>query len=342
MLKSLFCLFLVLGSVLSISLSAVESHQQRKTVLLMWWNSENLFDASNDPATNDDDFTPEGKQQWTEKRVLLKQMRIGTTLMAIEAHPLYRKYPDIVAFAEVENRGIFQRTLSRVPGISYRAIYYDSPDPRGIDIALAYNPQSLKAGVSKAYRVTWGTMLTRKIIVAGFYAEKHPFHIVLNHWPSRAFDTRWTEPRRIAAAMVARHIVDSLLVADPKADIIVMGDFNDEPGDRSLKEILGSSQDGSMVKSKGKKLLYNCWAGYNGIGSYSYHKRWQRIDQILLSAGMLDQKGLYAPPGAFRCFSFSRMLDPSGTRPFPTFEKGRYRGGYSDHLPLILKAEIGQ
>ncbi len=340
--KSLFCLFLFFGAVVSISLYAMESQKQPKSVLLLWWNTENLFDARNDPATNDDDFTPAGKQNWTEKRVLLKKMRIGTTLMAIESHPLYRKYPDIVAFAEVENRDIFQGTLSRVPGISYRSIYYDSPDPRGIDIALAYNPQSLKAGVSKAYSVNLGKMLTRKIIVAGFFAEKHPFYVVLNHWPSRAFDTRWTEPRRIAAAMVARHIVDSLLVADAKADIIVMGDFNDEPGDRSLKEILGSSLDGSMATVRRKKQLYNCWTGYKGIGSYSYHNRWQRIDQILLSAGMLDQQGLYAPPNAFRCFFFSGMVDPSGTRPFPTFEKGMYRGGYSDHLPLLLKANIGK
>ncbi len=340
--KSLFCLFLFLGGVVSITLSAMESHKQHKTVLLLWWNTENLFDARNDPVTNDDDFTPAGKLNWTEKRVLLKKMRIGTTLMAIEAHPVYRKYPDIVAFAEVENREIFQGTLSRVPGISYRSIYYDSPDPRGIDIALAYNPLSLKAGVSKAYSVNMGKMLTRKIIVAGFFAEKHPFYVVLNHWPSRAFDTRWTEPKRIAAAMVARHIVDSLLVADAKADIIVMGDFNDEPGDRSLKEILGSSPDGSMGTSRGKKQLYNCWTGYKGIGSYSYHNRWQRIDQILLSAGMLDQQGLYAPPNAFRVVLFTGMVDHAGTKAVPTFDKWIYRGCYSDHLPLLLKANIGK
>jgi hypothetical protein len=120
----------------------------------------------------------------------------------------------------------------------------------------------------------------------------------------------------------------------------VMGDFNDEPGNRSVREVLGSSFDPEKVRRSGNKLLYNCWSGYRGIGSYSYKNRWQRIDQILVSAGMLDHTGLGFPENGFRCFSFFRMLDIAGKKPYPTYEKGRYTGGYSDHLPLLLKAVI--
>jgi hypothetical protein len=306
----------------------------------MWWNVENLFDPHNNPATDDDDFTPQGKLQWTEKKLTLKQMRIRHLLSAVKAHPDYGKYPDILAFAETENRKVFEETLSRIPGTNYNIIYHDSSDPRGIDIGLACNPQTVQPKASKAYSVTIGEKPTRKIIVAEFSAGPHPFHLILNHWPSRSFDTQWSEPKRLAAAKVARHILDSLLLGNPKADIIVMGDFNDEPGDRSLKQVLGSTFDASQVMAYSKRFLYNCWSGYHGIGSYSYKNHWQQIDQVLLSAGMMEKSGFHAPPDAFRCFSFFRLLDSSGKKTYATYEKRSYRGGYSDHLPLLLKARI--
>ena len=312
---------------------------KEKQVLMLWWNVENLFDAYNDPLTEDDDFTPEGKLQWTAKKVTLKEMRIRHLLAAVAAHPDYRKYPDIVAFAEVENRRIFEETLAPIQSIRYKSIYYDSNDPRGIDVALAYNPKEIHPEASKAYSVPL-VMHTRKIIVASFSASGHPFHVILNHWPSRSFDTKWSEPKRIAAAKVTRHILDSLRVSNPNADIIVMGDFNDEPGDLSLKETLGSTFDAKKVKENKNTLLYNCWNGYKGIGSYYYNKHWQQIDQMLLSAGMLDNKGLAVANNAFHCFSFSHLLDESGKKPWPTYEKRKYSGGYSDHLPLLLKARI--
>ena len=311
-----------------------------KTVLFMWWNVENLFDWHNDPATDDDEFTPSGRMHWTEKKLMLKEMRIRHLLSAVAAHPHYRKYPDILALAEVENRKLFQETLSGIAAINYKSIYYDSSDPRGIDIALAWNPKTLQAGASKAYRVPLGEKATRDIIVAGFSAAGERFHVILNHWPSRSFDTQWSEPKRIAAAKVTRHILDSLLRRNPKEDIILMGDFNDEPRNRSLQKILGSTFDKATVRASYPSLLFNCWSGYKGIGSYYYNKRWQQFDQILLSPGMLDQKGLSLPDNAFRCFAFSPLLDLSGKKPWPTYEKGKYQGGYSDHLPLLLRVQI--
>ncbi len=335
----LCCFFLLFSAMSLISRPATGNQKPEKTVLLLWWNVENLFDPHNDPLTEDDDFTPEGKLQWTEKKLILKEMRIRHLLTAVKAHPDYRKYPDIVAFAEVENRNVFEETLFRIQSVSYKIIYYESPDPRGIDIGLGYNPKTLRPEISKAYSVPLGRA-TRKIIVAGFSAAGHPFHVILNHWPSRSFDTGWSEPKRLAAAKVTRHILDSLLVGKPNADIIVMGDFNDEPENKSLKQVVGSSFDAAKVKANSNALLYNCWNGYKGIGSYYFNKHWQHIDQILLTAGMLDNRGLSATENAFRCFSFSRLLDKYGKKPYATYEKRKYTGGYSDHLPLLLKASI--
>jgi hypothetical protein len=310
-----------------------------KELLFLWWNVENLFDPADDPTAADDEFTPAGRLHWTLKKLLLKQMRIRHVISAVKAHPDYRKYPDLVAFAEVENRKTFMDTLSPLDGIHYRTIYFESSDPRGIDIGLAYNPERLSPGPAKAYRGHAEKRITREIIVAQFSAAGRPFHVILNHWPSRAFDEQWSEPKRIGAAVVCRQILDSLLQRHPKADIIVMGDFNDEPGSRSVKDILRTSLDARKVTGD-HSLLFNCWEGDGKTGSYRFRRHWQKIDQIMLSAGMFDLGGLCFPLGGFRCFSFFRMLDPSDGKPWPTYEKGRYLGGYSDHLPLLLKISV--
>jgi len=336
--RRLLCCFFLVSVALSWSpCHAAGAPSGRKEIVLLWWNIENLFDTHDDPVTDDDEFTPQGSKNWTAKKLLLKEMRIRHTLMAVDAHPDYGKFPDIVAFAEVENRQVFQQTLSGLPGITYKTVYYDSPDPRGIDIGLAYNPKGVTLKASRAYSVTLDEKPTRKIIIAEFSDSGDSFHLILNHWPSRAFDTGWSEPKRLAAAKVTRHILDSLRSSNPTADIITMGDFNDEPANRSLSEGLGSSFDAAQVRRNSKTLLYNCWSGYQGIGSYYYHRKWERIDQVLLSAGMLDKEGFSVSGDPFRCFTFSRMLLYPDNKPWPTYEKREYRGGYSDHLPLLLK-----
>ncbi len=322
---------------LILTLATNEAYAERN-VLFLWWNVENLFDTQDDPLHKDEEFTPTGKLQWTDKRLLLKQMRIRHVMSAVKAHPDYGKYPDVVGFAEVENQRVFMATLSGLSGMSYKPIYFESLDPRGIDVALAYNPQTLRPGFSKAYTVN--NKRTRKIIVAQFSVSGKPFHVILNHWTSRAFDQQLSEIKRIAAAKVVRHIVDSLLVNNQNADVVVMGDFNDEANDISLQQTLGSSFNAAQVKSAKGKLLYNCWSGYKGIGSYFYKNKWQQIDHILLTPGMLDKSGLSAPNNGFHCFAFSQLLNVDGKGTYATYEKRKYKGGYADHLPLLLKAKV--
>lgn len=183
-----------------------------------------------------------GKAHWTEKKLLLKRLRIAQVFNAIRAEREYGKYPDIVAFAETENRQVFAGTLAALDRATYAIDYHESPDPRGIDIGLAWNPATVKFTGSKPYKVRLNNRRgTRFVIAAGFTAASNHFTIVLNHWPSRSFDTQWSETNRIAAARVARHIVDSLRTCNPQSEIIVMGDFNDQPENHSVKDVLGSS-----------------------------------------------------------------------------------------------------
>lgn len=306
----------------------------------MWWNVENLFDTTHDSGKNDHDFTPDGKLNWTPKKLLLKEMRIRYLINSVRLDREYRSFPDIIAFAETENKAVFDETLSGLHGVSYESVYHDSDDIRGIDVALAYNPARVRLLSTKAYTVPYPKLRTRKIVVAGFIAGKSEFHLVLNHWPSRAFDAAWSEPKRLAAAGVARHVVDSLRTRDPMADIMVMGDFNDESDDRSLTDVLGAVTDAEKFKADPAKQLLNCWYNQDArTGSYSFRGKWQRIDHILLSAGMTDKKGVWVEPDGFRCFSIPNMLDRKGKKTWATYEKRKYKGGYSDHLPLLLRVE---
>lgn len=313
---------------------------RNEPLVLLWWNVENLFDPYDDPATEDEEFTPQGALHWTEKKLLLKRIRIGTVLRAIRSYPVYGKYPDIITFAESENRKVFSGTLASAGLGNYLVSYHESRDPRGIDIGLAWNPRNVTFKASKAYRVTLESRSTRDVIVAGFWTSGHPFSVVLNHWPSRSFDAGWTEQYRLAAAEVTRHIVDSLRTRNRDAAIIVMGDFNDPPDSRSVHEVLGSSFERQRVQAMPGKLLYNCWNEVLRGGSYAYRGKWERIDHIMVTASLLEGKqGLRLSNNGFAPFSFPHMFEIAGKKLYATYDKRRYTGGYSDHLPLLLKID---
>lgn len=315
--------------------------ERQQPVVILWWNVENLFDTKNDPGVDDDEFTPKGMRQWSDKKLLLKRLRIAQVFKAIRADREYGKYPDIIAFAESENRQVFAGTLAAIDRAGYAIDYRESPDPRGIDIGLAWNPATVKFTGSKPYRVRLDDgRATRFVIAAGFIASGHPFSVVLNHWPSRAFDAEWSEKHRIAAAKVTRRIVDSLRTGDQLAEIVVAGDFNDHPTDRSVRESLGSSFDSKAVRHSGGRLLYNCWNSASSPGSYYYKNQWARIDHMLVSAGLLDGKGLSIDNRAFRVFSIPEMFDQHGNGLYQTYAKGKFKGGYSDHLPLLLRINV--
>jgi exonuclease III len=315
--------------------------EQPRTMVILWWNVENLFDTSNDPQVDDREFTAGGQRHWTEKKLLLKRLRITQLFRAVRADREYGRYPDIVAFAETENRQVFAGTLAAISNSDYAIDYYESPDPRGIDIGLAWNPATVKFTGSKPYTVKLDDGRgTRFVIAAGFTVSGHSFAVVLNHWPSRSFDVSWSESKRIAAATVTRHIVDSLRTKKTPADVIVMGDFNDQPDNRSVREVLGSSFDRNATLHPDKRLLYNCWNDTSSPGSYYYRKHWERIDQILVSAGLLDGHGLSIGRNAFRVFSIPEMFNRPGKGLYQTYEKGKFKGGYSDHLPLLLKIGV--
>lgn len=311
---------------------------EESTLSLMWWNVENLFDTVDDPSTDDGEFTPRGAKHWTRKKLLLKCIRLSHVVKS--AGKETGTYPDILAFAEVENEHVFRRMLCFLPRHRYRTAYHPSPGNRGIDIAVAYDSTRLRLLETASWRVTFDGRPSRDISLYRFEAGTEPFFLLVNHWPSRSFDRSWTEQGRIAAANTLRRVLDSLRRSTQNPEIVVMGDFNDEPGDRSLSTILGSTTDKTAFLRNPSGKLYNCWGESREKGSYRYRGRWQKLDQVLLNEGMLDTAGLRLAGKGFSCFHIPHMESEPGGAPWATYRGTEYLGGYSDHFPLLLRLAL--
>lgn len=311
--------------------------EEPKTLTVLWWNVENLFDTIDDPQTDDDEFTPQGKKQWTSRKLAVKYLRLSHVIKLASINLNNGSYPDIIALAEVENRHVVKTLLSFLPGHEYEVVHHDSEDPRGIDISLAYNRSSVSVISSRAFRVELEQLRTRDILLYELSLGPHPLYLLLNHWPSRSFSKAWSEPSRTEAARTLRSVIDSLRTIDPYHDIIVAGDFNDEPHNKSISEVLGSVTEKQPVLRACKSKLYNLWAETDAPGSYYYRNTWNRLDQILVSCGLLDSSGIMLQRNPFTCFSPEHIRNPANGSPLPAWKGGRYLGGYSDHFPLILR-----
>ena len=310
-------------------------------VFIASWNVENLFDTDDDPKTNDVEFTPESKKQWTEDRLEHKLNNLTKVINYMNDGC----GPDIIGFEEVENINVLKRLSYKMPDRDYIICHRDSPDRRGIDASLIYDrnvfdivdlvPIHVKIPTGYPTRdILHVTLLHKK--------SKTKLHVFVNHWPSRSGGEEKSEPNRIAVAKYLRAVVDSLMKRNSDRQIICIGDFNDEPNNQSIEKILKADDfDCSPKKYKNSQLLNLAYEDFNeGIGSYLYKTDWNMIDQIIISNGLFDGKNLEYKCGSFEVVKPEFMQEKEGKRtgaPKPTYEGNKYIGGYSDHFPVGAK-----
>ncbi|MBN1143764.1 MAG: endonuclease/exonuclease/phosphatase family protein [Bacteroidales bacterium] len=313
---------------------------------IMFYNVENLFDTRDNPNTDDDLFTPAGGMHWTYKRYTAKLTNICKVLVAAGGW----QPPDIIGFCEVENDSVlidlFENTL--LSKYRYRVVHYNSPDHRGIDVALAYNRQLVECLYSRNIRVSSGDLLTRDILYIKALLGGDTCHFFINHWPSRSSGQLDTERYRFAAAGLLRQVTDSILLLNSAAKILIMGDFNDEPGDESLAVKLNAKVNREDPLLAGLyNLTGNKTAGEQVQGTLKYQGVWNVFDQIIVSSGMLNNTGgIYVKPDGFTILNDSFLLEPdvtyTGYKPFRTYSGFIYRGGFSDHLPVYVDVFVGK
>jgi predicted extracellular nuclease len=308
-----------------------------------FYNVENLFDLSDHPETQDEEFTPESEKAWDMEKYEKKLDDLSFVLRAINKDEL----PEIIGLCEVENKKVLDdliQTKSLSKG-EYGIVHYESPDLRGIDCALLYRMQEFNVISSRAIPVSFpfdSTETTRDILyVEGRTRDNERLHFFVNHWSSRRGGEKETEPKRIFCAIALRKEVDALLNKEPGAKIIIMGDLNDEPTNRSVFEMLLAN---NKRKNAGDRELYNLMYdmhNLDGVGSYNYHGTWNMLDQIIVSRTLINSSGGWHcnyESGRLLKEEFMMYLQEDNQQYVPnrTYGGSEYFGGISDHLPVFV------
>lgn len=298
----------------------------------MFYNCENLFDCFDDSlSTGDDEYLPESTKRWTFKRY---QTKLNNTARVILAAGEWSP-PVFVGLCEIENVGVMKNLVwwTGLSNLSYRFVHFESPDSRGIDVALLYRSNVFQVDTAFPIPVTLpGNVATRDILyVKGYLAGFDTLHLFVNHWPSRYGGTEASGIKREAVSAVLRNHCDSIFLRDASASVLMMGDFNDGPEDVSLS---------TLVKGVGGGGLVNMADFRNGVqkGSHKYRQQWELIDQIIVSKALLGKVEALAGEYEFRVvdlpFLFRADEGFLGEKPFRTYDGPIYKGGFSDHLPV--------
>lgn len=328
--------------VLLLGITIVCAQQKNYTVYsLSFYNLENLFDTEDDPDNpGDDEFLPSSAYNWTQNKYEMKLDNIARVISRIgrEYCPLG---PAVIGVTEVENRKVLEDLVNRpaIAAMGLEIVHQDSPDRRGIDVALLYNPKLFKVTgywVSPYRNESDPEYVSRdQLWVSGILAGEK-IYVSVNHWPSR-YGSKSSALREAAAANV-KAVVDSLYQNDPNAKIFIMGDLNDDPVDKSTRVVLNAKRSVNEVKTGG---LYNpMWRLYSqGIGSLAYQGKWSLFDQIIVSYPLLGND--YSELRFWKAEVFNKDFliqseGPNKGYPHRTFSNNTFVNGYSDHLPVIV------
>lgn len=309
------------------------SKKEENTLTVAFYNVENLFDTKDDPNTLDDDFTTDGKKRWGYKWYKKKIKRLSSVISQLGIHR--SKFPPaIVGLVEVENAKVVADLVnsSSLRGHHYDYVHYDSPDERGIDVALMYHKQVFELIASEAFPVYLENEegerdYTRDILKVSGYLKGELIHILVNHWSSRREGATATEHKRITAAETARTIVSSISDKELNPKIIIMGDFNDDPTNKSVQEYLVKDDFFNPMEALLEK----------GIGTLTYNGNWNLFDQIIFSKNFLEKnKGtLYFERAEVFQKKWMRVFKGKlKDSPFRTYIGKWYQGGFSDHFPV--------
>jgi len=302
----------------------------------MHYNVENLFDIQDDPDIRDDDFTPSGSLKWDTTRYLDKLDNLSKVLKSMAA-------PDIIGLSEIENRSVLNALVSHtdLARFNYQIVHFDSPDRRGIDVALLYRQGKFVPFYTENVVFADDSdpeFKTRDILhVKGLY-HGDTLNVFVNHWPSRRGGK---EDKRIKAAEILRKTVDRILENNPKAKILIMGDLNDDPSNKSVKKNLVAHNN---MKKLGEKDLFNTSSKTfkQGFGTLFYRGTWNLFDQIIISQSMLEGKSAswYYKSDSFKVFAPEWMRVKDGNykgAPYRTYVSGKYQNGFSDHYPVFIE-----
>lgn len=319
------------------SLTSTSLQVDAQQATIAFYNVENLFDTQDDSLKQDEEFLPYGVRGWTPTRLHAKYRNLYKVIAGMGS---IGQPPALVGLAEVENRTVLEGLLRHTPlhRQGYQIVHEESPDQRGIDVALLYDPAQFQYLMHEAVPVDLSGLSdrpTRDILyVRGVLFGSDTVHCFINHWPSRYGGVGGSAPRRQRAAAVLQARVRALQQREPDALIIITGDFNDGPTDASLSTLVDAP---SLSSSLVNISQYECQ------GTHKYQGEWSTFDQFIVTANLLHGDRVRVKDGQARCYRPDWLAEEDaaqmGFRPQRTYVGYQYQGGFSDHWPVYLQLQ---
>lgn len=333
--------FVLLTVVINLSTNA-QNKKEYIATLVGFYNLENLFDTINAPDVKDTEFTPEGSKLWNGERYFHKTHNMAKVISQIGTEI----NPDglaILGISEVENLGVIQDLVAQpsLKNRNYQIIHYDSPDRRGVDVAMLYNAKYFRPYKTSSHRLYVDKLKnfkTRDQLLVDGILSGDTIHIIVNHWPSRYGGEKRSRWLRNAAAQLSRKISDSILQINPNARIVVMGDLNDNPTNESVIKYMRAK--GKQSKLEDNDFFNPMWKMYKkGNGTLAWHDTWSLFDQIMISQALLGKDYLHIKYLKAVIYKKPFLINKDGRYkgyPYRTFVGNTFQGGYSDHLPVFM------
>jgi predicted extracellular nuclease len=317
--------------------------QENSVFRVVCWNVENLFDTRHDSLKQDEDFLPASPRRWDHKKYKEKLAHVARVIStAAEWH-----VPALVGLCEIENENVMRDLTLHSPlkEYNYRYVMTRSPDIRGIDVALLYRRDRFKLLNCRSLRIDSINETfrpTRDILHAtGLLTNGDTLDVFVCHFPSRLGGIKKTEPYRLFAAQTLRNVVDSLFAIRIRPQILIMGDLNDYPHDKSVTGVLAAVAPASHPERNSLYHLLAQKAKETEYGSYKYKGKWGLFDHLIVSGLLLNDGNRFytdeSKADVIR-FPFLLMEDEKygGEQPFRTYNGIKYKGGFSDHLPVYV------
>ena len=337
--KSVFICFII---TLLLALPSVTSAQKQDTLTIAFWNVENFFDTLNTNGKNDEEFSPGSKKQWNTDRYQTKVLHLAQVIGDMNNN----SGPDILGMAETETKEVVVDLVnSSIKNLKYKVVRIQSPDERKISTALIYKSDKFKLLNAEGDTVHLDNNHPTRLIlhVSLLTSGNDTVHVFVNHWPSRLGGSEASEINRVAAAKALRAEVDLLLKSNPSANIVIMGDFNDEPDNNSIKRDLNAEQFVCDSANYSYSLHNLAWEKKRaGEGTLKFRNEWDLLDQIIVSSADVQprHKSFHYLCGSFTIFKLPYMIETDekyAGSPLPTYGGSKYLAGYSDHFPVFAK-----
>lgn len=340
------CLIFLFSILSILSTQSIQS-KEGKNFRIMFYNVENLFDTYDNPLKDDDDFLPEGFMRWNSWKYWDKLRNIARVITAVGG----MESPALVGLCEIETDSILYDLTKRSPlrAQEYAYIITNSPDERGMNVGLLYQRDQFKPLQVCEYEVRFGRKgikPTRNLLhVVGKVLSGDSIDVFVCHFPSRSGGQRETEPSRLDAAALLRSKADSVCNLRDNAYIVIMGDFNDTPNNKSISKILGAKSIHEAPSEKGLHNLFLHRTGEEETGTYKYRGKWEILDQFIVSGNLLSEKSsIHLRDNTATIFNADFLLEDDekyyGKKPYRTNLGPRYLAGFSDHLPIYVDITV--